>query len=143
MTRWSNISFRFHRFCADGCGNVAIIFALTMPILFGLVGAAIDYGRATDSRTAVSTALDAAVLAAAKKLSMEDASNRDVITFAEGMFLANLNGNNPDLAGRPEFSFTIDRAGNAVRATVMTSRLLASSMLSFLAAARTAASSAV
>lgn len=49
----------------DEGGQVAVIFALaSLPVVIG-VGAAIDYSRANNGRSALQTALDSAVLAAA------------------------------------------------------------------------------
>lgn len=54
--------FRFRR---DERGVAAMIFALAIVPVVGLVGAAIDYGRAASVETRLQTALDAAVLSAA------------------------------------------------------------------------------
>lgn len=51
-------------------GNIAVIFAITMVPLMGLVGAAVDYSRVINARTAMQTALDTAALMISK-----DASN--------------------------------------------------------------------
>lgn len=53
------------RFGRDERGVVAMIFALALVPLLGLVGAAIDYSRSTTVRARLQSALDAAVLAAA------------------------------------------------------------------------------
>lgn len=58
-------SQRRHRFGRDEGGVVALIFAMSLLPLLGLVGAAIDYGRSTTVRARLQSALDAAVLAAA------------------------------------------------------------------------------
>jgi len=47
-------------------GNVAMIFGLSIIPIVGLVGAAIDYSRANNARTAMQSALDAAALALSK-----------------------------------------------------------------------------
>lgn len=49
-------------FVRDTSGNVAVIFALTSLVLFGLGGVALDYTRAGAARQEMQTALDAAVL---------------------------------------------------------------------------------
>lgn len=53
-------------FLGDRRGNVAPIFALAIIPVIGLVGAAIDYGRANSIRTALQSSLDATTLAMAK-----------------------------------------------------------------------------
>jgi Flp pilus assembly protein TadG len=47
-------------------GGIAVIFAFTLLPLAGLVGAAIDYGRATQAKSALQAAVDSAVLGALK-----------------------------------------------------------------------------
>lgn len=50
------------RFRADRRGNVAVIFAITLLPILGLIGAAVDYSRANNARTALQTALDTTAL---------------------------------------------------------------------------------
>lgn len=54
------------QFRTDARGNVAIIFALVSIPLVALVGAAVDYTRASSARTALQTALDSAALMISK-----------------------------------------------------------------------------
>lgn len=58
----------FADFARSESGNVAIIFGLTIAIIFGAVGGAIDYGRWLTARTQTQNAVDAAVLAAGRVL---------------------------------------------------------------------------
>jgi Flp pilus assembly protein TadG len=53
-----------HRFGADRHGNVAMMFALSLPIFMLGAGLAIDYSRAAEARTKLYAAADAAALAA-------------------------------------------------------------------------------
>jgi hypothetical protein len=62
----------FRSFCKDESGNFAILFALSMVPLFGIVGAAIDYSRASEVRAKLSEALDAGVLAVGSQPKMSD-----------------------------------------------------------------------
>lgn len=57
------------RFAANRSGNVAFTFALCLVPLLAAVGTAIDYATATQMRTELQAALDAAVLAGAKETS--------------------------------------------------------------------------
>ncbi|HEY0236546.1 MAG TPA: TadE/TadG family type IV pilus assembly protein, partial [Afipia sp.] len=50
------------RFGDDKRGNVAVIFAITLLPILGLIGAAVDYSRANNARTALQTALDTTAL---------------------------------------------------------------------------------
>jgi Flp pilus assembly protein TadG len=54
-------------FRIDRRGNVAVLFALTLLPLIGLVGAAIDYGRANTIRTEMQAALDSTALMLSKE----------------------------------------------------------------------------
>ena len=58
----------FSAFVASESGNIAMIFGLTIAIIFGAVGGAIDYGRWLTARTQTQNAVDAAVLAAGRVL---------------------------------------------------------------------------
>ncbi|HWV82588.1 MAG TPA: TadE/TadG family type IV pilus assembly protein [Hyphomicrobiaceae bacterium] len=54
------------RFGQDRRGSVAIMFGLTIFIVFTLVGAAVDYGRTLLARERLQATVDSAVLAAAR-----------------------------------------------------------------------------
>ena len=53
----------------DRRGNVAMMFALTVVPIIGLVGAAVDYSRATDVRQTLNAAIESAALMAARDAS--------------------------------------------------------------------------
>ncbi len=53
-------------FVRDEGGNIAVIFALTTTIIFGIVGGAVDYGRWLSARNQTQTAIDSALLAAGR-----------------------------------------------------------------------------
>ncbi len=57
-----NLRAIFPRFRANERGNVAVIFAITLLPILGLIGAAVDYSRANNARTALQTALDTTAL---------------------------------------------------------------------------------
>ncbi|MGL4441763.1 MAG: pilus assembly protein TadG-related protein [Bosea sp. (in: a-proteobacteria)] len=82
-----HIKRMMRRFGRDERGNVAIIFGLALLPMMGLTGAAVDYGRASQLRTKMATATDAAVLAAIK------ANGKDLVqrkAIADAAFAANL-----------------------------------------------------
>jgi Flp pilus assembly protein TadG len=74
-TRFSKLLDRFvgrardqmRAFSADSGGNVAMIFAVAIIPIFGLVGAAIDYGRANAVKASMQAALDATALMLAQE----------------------------------------------------------------------------
>jgi hypothetical protein len=53
----------------DGAGNVAITFAIALIPVVGMVGAAVDYSRASNYRTELQAAADAAAVGAVAKSS--------------------------------------------------------------------------
>lgn len=55
------------RFASAEHGNVAMMFAITLPFLIAAVGAAVDYSRAVSARTAMQAAADAAALMISKE----------------------------------------------------------------------------
>ena len=57
---------RLRSFARDEGGNIAIIFALTTTVIFGIVGGAVDYGRWLSARNQTQTAIDSALLAAGR-----------------------------------------------------------------------------
>jgi hypothetical protein len=72
------------RFRRNQQGQIAVVFALAVIPIIGGVGAAVDYSRANNSRTALQQATDSAVLAAAK----DGTSNWKSV--AENIFKGNL-----------------------------------------------------
>jgi Flp pilus assembly protein TadG len=75
----------------DRRGNVAMMYALMLPVLMFGVGLAIDYTRAAQVRTQLNAAADAAVLAALTP-SMMQQSNATAQTAAQNMFNGQIAG---------------------------------------------------
>ena len=71
------------RFGGDRSGSVAITFALTSLAIFGILGGAIDLGRAYSARATNEGALDSAVLAAGRVLQINGRTDADAIMTAE------------------------------------------------------------
>ena len=70
------------RFSASSRGNVAMIFALTLPILVMITMGGVDINRASTVRMNLQDALDAATLAAARSSAVTDADLTDIGTKA-------------------------------------------------------------
>ncbi len=66
-------------FRRDRRGNVAVMFALSMIPLIGMVGAAVDYSRLSRVHTKLADALDAAILAAGSHPAMSDQDLYDFV----------------------------------------------------------------
>jgi len=74
------------RFARDERGNIAVIFAVAVLPILGLVGAAVDYSRATNARTAMQAALDSTALMISKDAASMTAEQ--VSTKAKAYFAA-------------------------------------------------------
>ena len=83
------MSWGFRTYLRHESGQVAITFALAALPLLALTTAAIDYSSLTKERAKISSALDAAVLAAANNNAITLAEKD---SYAEAHFLANYNG---------------------------------------------------
>jgi len=83
VSRITALPRRFRRATA---GNVAVIFAIVIVPLIGFIGAAVDYSRANNARTAMQAALDTAALMISKDASGLTAAQ--ITTRAQGYFNA-------------------------------------------------------
>lgn len=81
LIKWMNHSLR-----RDERGNVSIIFALSAIPILGIVGLAVDLGRAMNARSQVQAAADAAAIAAIR-LATDDSDAR--VDMAKKVFKAN------------------------------------------------------
>lgn len=86
-------------------GATIIIFGLALPVILGLVGAAIDYGRGFGARTSMQGALDSALLAAATAQNMSDSER---LAFAEQVFAANYSAMGRGGSASPTFTMSSD-----------------------------------
>ncbi|CAN7571271.1 pilus assembly protein [Bosea sp. LjRoot9] len=105
---------RFMSLCAgfakDRSGNVMMLFGFAMIPVLGLVGAAVDYSRATTMRTMLNAAIDSAALMAARDAAkLTDAQLRDRIN---GWIRANLHGDAAN--GFSGATVTIDRTARTI-----------------------------
>ena len=79
MTQGTRTAGAFvRRFAQSSRGNVAMIFALTMPVLVMITMGGVDIHRASTVRVNLQDALDAATLAAARSKFVTDAELKDV-----------------------------------------------------------------
>lgn len=100
---------RAHALRADRSGNTTVIFALAVIPIFGSVGAAVDYSRANNARTAMQAALDATALMISKQAL--DLKTAQVQTKARAYFDAMFN--RPDIKGlKVTFSLQTNAPGD-------------------------------
>ncbi len=86
----------------DDRGSVVIMFAMTIFVVFTLVGGAVDFGRAMVARERLQSAVDSSVLAAARVWQLEND-----LTLAEQKAYAHFESNKP-LEDSRVVSFTPD-----------------------------------
>lgn len=114
-----------HRFVRDRRGNIAVIFALACVPLITAVGCAVDYSRATQTRSKLQAAADAASVGSLAKASpafkaagtmTSDGSISVGITDAQNIF----NANRANLSGYTLNSVTptVVKTGSTVTSTV-------------------------
>jgi Flp pilus assembly protein TadG len=78
-----------HRFAADRSGAIVLLFGLTLVLILGFVGGAIDYANAYRYRAKIQNTLDSAALAAGREIDV-GSSNSTAKQVAQDVFKANL-----------------------------------------------------
>ncbi len=99
-------------------GAVAIIFGFMMIVMVAAIGSAVDVARGIRTQTRVTAALDAAALATAKALRLQQPSDADLQLIAQRYFDTNYAELGNDVAIHGEVKLTIDRAKFAVAMSV-------------------------
>lgn len=92
MRQSSIIKRLVNRFKTNTSGNVAIIFALSAVPMFMAAGAALDFVRASNSKTQMQAALDAGALAAAASPDLSDSEREDIANAVFNQNFAGING---------------------------------------------------
>lgn len=88
---------------SDEQGNIAMLFALMLIPMFGMMGEAIDYARLYYAKTELQTAADAAALAAIRAANKTEAERT---TIATTTFKTNYRPDNPSSAPTPTVTIT-------------------------------------
>ena len=101
------------RFADDRSGSVAVIFALTSMVVFGIIGGAIDLGRSYAARSQNEQALDSAVLAAGRVLQVQGKDDAQAIATAERFYAEQKS----KFTTSDVTSFAVVDGGTAIRAT--------------------------
>ena len=125
----------FSRFLRNRDGGVGPVLALSALPLFGVVGAAIDYGRAATVRTEMQNALDSTALMLSKEA--QGMAGADIATKADGYFKAlfkNSQATNiqivPQFATPQAGNFSLKLVGSATVNT-MFARMFGQSAINF------------
>ncbi len=112
---------RARSFASDERGTVAIIFSLCAFVLVMVTGLAIDVGRTFQANSKIGSAIDAAALAAAKGLRLNNLNNADVTALAKKYFDINLAGPGGDIATIDSFAVDINRNNSSVAINIAAS----------------------
>jgi len=99
-------------------GSIAIMAAVSIAVVIFVVGAAVDYTRASRISTIANASLDAAALAAAKELGSGNITEDQVAEHAKKYFLANLSQQNVAEVEFRSFTATHDPQTNSIRLSV-------------------------
>ncbi len=108
------IAKQARNFASDERGTIAVIFALCTFVLVMVTGLAIDVGRTYQANSKIGAAIDAAALASAKGLRVNNLNNAEVTTLAQKYFDLNMKGAGGDIAKIESFAVDIDRKKGSV-----------------------------
>ncbi|MCL4766066.1 MAG: pilus assembly protein [Hyphomicrobiaceae bacterium] len=106
--RWNLIT----GFVRSRSGNIAMVFGLTIAIVFGAAGAAIDYGRWLRARSQTQNAVDAAVLAAGRVLQTSGGNASAALSAAHSYY----DQLKPQNSSGDKVTFSLSQDGSAVEA---------------------------
>lgn len=98
----------------DENGAIAIIFGICAFFVVMVTGLAIDIGRVMHAERTLTSAIDAAALAAAKSMKTSSLSDAEVEALAQRYFDANMTGRGGSYAIVQSFSVNVDRPRNSV-----------------------------
>ena len=100
-------------FARDEQGGVAIIFALSITMLFGVVGSAVDMGRWVTARSETRNAMDGAVLAGGRAMQLPERTEADALAVARIYY----DNNKSKVISAGTVAFSIVDNGTAIKAT--------------------------
>lgn len=99
-------------------GTVAIIFSLSVMVLLGTTGLAIDASRAYSASTRVGTVLDAAALAGAKLLDRPNTTDAEIRARSLAFLQAHTQALNVQGLSLSNFQTIINRSQSSVKVTI-------------------------
>ena len=114
MTRW----FGARSFAQCQSGAVTLMFGLFAIVLFGIVGAAVDYSRWVNAQSRVADVLDAAVLAAGRSLQADPEDTEAALGVASTYFNEEIKRSN--LPPGQTATFTMSDGDMAINGAVNT-----------------------
>lgn len=102
---------------ADERGSVAIIFGLSIFVLFAMVGLAVDYARFVNARTQTIAATDAAVLAGARALQSNGGDQTAAVQVAQTYYQQGVKNRINVVPGSDNITFVVTDNGTAMATT--------------------------
>ncbi len=114
-TQYEQLIARFRRAQE---GTIAITFALTTFVLVLITGLAVDAGRAYHASAKMTSALDAAALAAAKTMREAGLTDDELKAVAERYFRLYIVGTGGNFAVVDNLSVAVDRDANSIHLTL-------------------------
>lgn len=112
MNRKASIDTILRRFAGDVSGNMLILSALSMPVVIGCAGLAVEYGSAVALRAENQRISDLAAYAGAVAYSKQDSEAR---MRAAALNVVALNGGNPANATVQLVASPVEPSSHAVR----------------------------
>jgi hypothetical protein len=88
---------RKSRFSTANSGGIAAGTAIAGPVLFAMLGLAVDYGAFTHKLTVLQAAADAAAVATARELAVSNGSKTTLSSVANAVALANVSASPEDI----------------------------------------------
>lgn len=76
----------------DEAGNIAAVYALMVPIVFGAAGIGLDYSRAASERSKMQSVADSAAIAAAREFQMAKADPEKIAAVAKAYVITQITG---------------------------------------------------
>jgi Flp pilus assembly protein TadG len=110
----SSATSHLDRFRSDERGAIAILFGLCTMIVVLMVGMGVDIGRVMHANSKISAALDAAALAGARGLRVQNLSDSRVKDLVRAYFHENMEGSGGSYATINSFTVTIDRRNSSI-----------------------------
>lgn len=117
MVWWARRRNRIGRLAGDASGQFALIFALSLPLIVGLAGFALDYSFWVAQKANIRAAADAAAVAAARQMMVGNATSGQVQAIAAATVNANILAPK-GMGGKHSTASAIIENGTAVAVTV-------------------------
>ncbi|MEM6665664.1 MAG: TadE/TadG family type IV pilus assembly protein [Pseudomonadota bacterium] len=119
ITQFSRLKEQARSFLKDRRGNAFVLFAVTLPIVIGAVGAAVDFSRGSATKDQLQAAMDAGVISAAKVLASGVTDERAIADAGRRSFDGNIEPAINEFVVPPIPSFSVDFENNVVSGDVV------------------------